>query len=146
MPSSASATTSTLSLHDALPISADRSSTAGAGLGRLSRGVSPSDLNLLIVTLDTTRADRLGTYGWPQSVTPALDRLAQEGVLFEHRSEEHTSELQSLRHLVCRLLRPPPPPPFPYTTLFRSPRIARRPPAPDSAACRAACLRRISTS
>src|SRR5262245_21075635 len=33
------------------------------------------------------------------------------------RSEEHTSELQSLRHLVCR---PPPTPPFPYTTLFRS--------------------------
>src|SRR5262245_63254878 len=37
-------------------------------------------------------------------------------VLFENRSEEHTSELQSLRHLVCRLLlekkkhelRPPP--------------------------------------
>src|SRR5438045_7102555 len=24
--------------------------------------------------------------------------------LFGHRSEEHTSELQSLRHLVCRLL------------------------------------------
>src|SRR5258705_4339882 len=24
--------------------------------------------------------------------------------LFYHRSEEHTSELQSLRHLVCRLL------------------------------------------
>src|SRR5262245_3496989 len=31
------------------------------------------------------------------------------------RSEEHTSELQSLRHLVC-----PAPPSFPYTTLFRS--------------------------
>src|SRR5437899_10089534 len=25
-------------------------------------------------------------------------------ILFHHRSEEHTSELQSLRHLVCRLL------------------------------------------
>src|ERR1035441_10739295 len=25
-------------------------------------------------------------------------------LLFIHRSEEHTSELQSLRHLVCRLL------------------------------------------
>src|ERR1035441_4042914 len=41
------------------------------------------------------------------------------------RSEEHTSELQSLRHLVCRLLferiRPPPTSTlFPYTTLFRS--------------------------
>src|SRR5262245_4584338 len=33
------------------------------------------------------------------------------------RSEEHTSELQSLRHLVCRHPRSPP---FPYTTLFRS--------------------------
>src|ERR1039458_1890668 len=38
------------------------------------------------------------------------------------RSEEHTSELQSLRHLVCRLLlrQPPRPTLFPYTTLFRS--------------------------
>src|SRR5690349_7758854 len=34
------------------------------------------------------------------------------------RSEEHTSELQSRRDLVCRL--PPRPPLFPYTTLFRS--------------------------
>src|SRR5262245_36208163 len=33
------------------------------------------------------------------------------------RSEEHTSELQSLRHLVCR---PPISTLFPYTTLFRS--------------------------
>src|ERR1035441_10764614 len=31
---------------------------------------------------------------------PGLD--AEEGL--QHRSEEHTSELQSLRHLVCRLL------------------------------------------
>src|SRR5690348_2040809 len=38
------------------------------------------------------------------------------------RSEEHTSELQSPVHLVCRLLLPPPPRStlFPYTTLFRS--------------------------
>src|ERR1035441_9078131 len=42
------------------------------------------------------------------------------------RSEEHTSELQSLRHLVCRLLlgettlRPRISTLFPYTTLFRS--------------------------
>src|SRR5437870_4694529 len=38
------------------------------------------------------------------------------------RSEEHTSELQSRGHLVCRLLLPllPPSPLFPYTTLFRS--------------------------
>src|SRR5437899_8120441 len=29
---------------------------------------------------------------------------AEAGILFAQRSEEHTSELQSLRHLVCRLL------------------------------------------
>src|SRR5437762_3230115 len=39
-----------------------------------------------------------------------------------HRSEEHTSELQSPMYLVCRLLllHSPPPTLFPYTTLFRS--------------------------
>jgi choline-sulfatase len=56
----------------------------GAVVGRLPRGVRPQDLNLLVITLDTTRADRLGAYGWPQSPTPTLDRIAQEGVLFEH--------------------------------------------------------------
>src|ERR1035441_6955315 len=40
------------------------------------------------------------------------------------RSEEHTSELQSLRHLVCRLLLPTSTL-FPYTTLFRSRRRRR---------------------
>src|SRR5205814_7882816 len=34
--------------------------------------------------------------------THDLDRLAR-GVTIDGRSEEHTSELQSLRHLVCRL-------------------------------------------
>jgi arylsulfatase A-like enzyme len=38
---------------------------------------------LLLVTLDTTRADRLGAWGRTDSVTPNLDRLAREGVVFE---------------------------------------------------------------
>src|SRR5205814_9661306 len=33
-----------------------------------------------------------------------LDHLDDRGLGGELRSEEHTSELQSLRHLVCRLL------------------------------------------
>src|SRR5207253_2088941 len=45
------------------------------------------------------------------------------------RSEEHTSELQSRGHLVCRLLLeitalPLTSPLFPYTTLFRSRKVA----------------------
>ena len=42
-----------------------------------------NDWNVLVVTLDTTRADALGCYGNRASSTPHLDRLAQEGVLFE---------------------------------------------------------------
>jgi arylsulfatase A-like enzyme/tetratricopeptide (TPR) repeat protein len=39
--------------------------------------------NLLLVTLDTTRADHLGCYGHAEAETPALDALARDGVLFE---------------------------------------------------------------
>lgn len=39
--------------------------------------------NVLLVTLDTIRADHVGCYGAIPSPTPNLDRLAQEGVLFE---------------------------------------------------------------
>ncbi len=39
--------------------------------------------NVLLVTLDTTRADRLGCYGYEFALTPALNRLAQNGVVFD---------------------------------------------------------------
>jgi len=47
------------------------------------QGSPPSDLNLLLITLDTTRADALGCYGGTEARTPNLDRLAAEGVRFE---------------------------------------------------------------
>ena len=59
-------------------------SPSGAVVGRLPRGVRPDALNLLVITLDTTRADRLGAYGWPGGATPQLDRIGTEGTLFEH--------------------------------------------------------------
>jgi arylsulfatase A-like enzyme/Tfp pilus assembly protein PilF len=39
--------------------------------------------NLLLVTLDTVRADHIGAYGDKSAETPALDRLAKEGLQFE---------------------------------------------------------------
>jgi choline-sulfatase len=39
--------------------------------------------DILLVTLDTTRADALGSYGAPGGSTPALDALAASGVRFE---------------------------------------------------------------
>jgi arylsulfatase A-like enzyme len=39
---------------------------------------------VVLVTLDTTRADHLGCYGYPRPTTPFVDSLAQSGVLFEN--------------------------------------------------------------
>jgi arylsulfatase A-like enzyme/Tfp pilus assembly protein PilF len=39
--------------------------------------------NILLITLDTTRADRLGAYGYARARTRHLDRLAGEGVRFD---------------------------------------------------------------
>jgi choline-sulfatase len=38
--------------------------------------------NAILITLDTTRADALGCYGGQPDLTPALDRLAAEGIRF----------------------------------------------------------------
>ena len=38
------------------------------------------DCNVLLITIDTLRADRVGAFGGPASLTPVLDRLASEGL------------------------------------------------------------------
>ncbi len=45
---------------------------------------SPSPRNVLVVLIDTLRADRLGAYGNPRGLSPFLDVLAARGTLFEH--------------------------------------------------------------
>lgn len=44
---------------------------------------SASGFNVLLITLDTTRADRLGCYGYAGAETPVLDALAAGGIRFE---------------------------------------------------------------
>ena len=39
--------------------------------------------NVILLTLDTLRADRLGCYGYARPITPNIDRLAANGVRFE---------------------------------------------------------------
>lgn len=38
--------------------------------------------NVLLLTIDTLRADRVGSYGYPLATTPAIDALAKRGVRF----------------------------------------------------------------
>ena len=44
---------------------------------------SPGRPNVLLVTIDTLRADHVGCYGHSGSATPVLDRLASRGIRFE---------------------------------------------------------------
>ena len=49
-----------------------------------SEVIRSSDLNILLITLDTTRADRIGCYGYEKAKTPNLDSLALSGVKFSN--------------------------------------------------------------
>src|SRR5205823_13039517 len=80
----------TLSLHDALPI---LKSNAGTKTAKLMR----DDDRLL--TVDEVAELLRVKPSW------IYERVrARKGVKLHRRSEEHTSELQSLAYLVCRLL------------------------------------------
>ena len=44
----------------------------------------PANSNVLLITIDTLRADHLGAYGYRRDTSPHLDRLARDGALFVH--------------------------------------------------------------
>ncbi len=44
----------------------------------------PKDFDVLLITIDTTRADHLGMYGYPRATSTNLDVLAKAGTVFEH--------------------------------------------------------------
>lgn len=54
-----------------------------ARIGRLWAGEGVEKPNVILVTLDTTRADHLACYGYAGVSTPNLDAIAGRGVLFE---------------------------------------------------------------
>jgi arylsulfatase A-like enzyme/Tfp pilus assembly protein PilF len=54
---------------------------AGLSLRPLAAAETPRP-NVVLITLDTTRADHLGAWGWPHAHTPHLDALAARGTRF----------------------------------------------------------------
>jgi arylsulfatase A-like enzyme len=55
--------------------------------GRMALGAWPATgPSVLLVSIDTLRADRVGVLGGRRGLTPNLDRLAREGVVFEAAS------------------------------------------------------------
>ena len=57
-----------------------RALAATAAIALLAAGAEGPKPNILLVTVDTCRADRLGCYGYGLARTPAIDALAREGV------------------------------------------------------------------
>src|SRR5439155_3762880 len=86
---------STFSLHDALPISRLLPPTLAVLHQRLIRRASQQI---------EQPGRRLGRFHFAGPVTVHPGVLHAQHVLRRRRSEEHTSELQSRGHLVCRLL------------------------------------------
>jgi len=64
----------------------------------------PQRPNLVLITLDTTRADHLGAYGYAEARTPNLDRFAAEGVLYEHAYATSSWTLPSHASILTGLL------------------------------------------
>lgn len=66
----------------------------------------PRGPNVLLITLDTTRADRLGCYGYKPARTPFLDKLADEGTRFENAMTHVPLTLPSHATMMTGLLPP----------------------------------------
>ncbi len=56
--------------------------TAGGQTAAGSQAATPARPNVVLIVLDTTRADRLGCYGSDSGLTPNIDKLAEQGVRY----------------------------------------------------------------
>ncbi len=76
------------------------------GCGRPPADRSAAGFNLLLVTLDTVRADHVGAWGYRAGETPNLDRLAAEGVRFAEAETPVPLTLPSHATILSGLLPP----------------------------------------
>jgi arylsulfatase A-like enzyme len=76
--------------------------------GLVARGTRPAPArqapNVLFILIDTWRADHTGFLGYERNVSPALDRLAAEGVVFERALAQSSWTKPSVATLLTGLL------------------------------------------
>ncbi len=56
--------------------------------------------NVLLITVDTLRADHLSSYGYKRNTTPNIDQLAREGVLFLNTISQIPETLPSMTSIM----------------------------------------------
>ena len=59
--------------------------------------------NIILIIVDTLRADRLGSYGYSKETTPNIDKIAKQGVQFEQAYVQWASSLPSHSSIMTSL-------------------------------------------
>ena len=80
-----------------LILSACTAFTACTGAPEAARAAQP---NVLLITIETLRADHVGTYGYPRNTTPNLDRIAARGARFDNTVAQAPFTLPSIASLM----------------------------------------------
>jgi arylsulfatase A-like enzyme len=65
---------------------ATQPTAAPAGDAETTTSADSNRLNLILISIDTLRADHLGCYGYDRPTSPVLDRLAADSIVFENVS------------------------------------------------------------
>ncbi|MFO1092285.1 MAG: sulfatase-like hydrolase/transferase [Planctomycetaceae bacterium] len=79
---------------------------AAAVLGAGGGGSTAPRWNVVLITLDTTRADHLGCYGYAAAATPRIDALAASSLRFERAYTAVPITLPSHATMLTGLLPP----------------------------------------
>ena len=74
-----------------LAIAAVGTALAAAGGWRYARASAPVPGPVILISIDTLRADHLPAYGYRDVKTPAIDMLARDGIVFE-RAYTHSTQ------------------------------------------------------
>jgi hypothetical protein len=80
---------------------------AAAGCGRSSRPIRTDTFrgaSVILISIDTLRADRLPVYGYRGGSTPVIDRLARAGIVFDDVYSQCPLTLPSHASLLTGLL------------------------------------------
>ena len=75
--------------------------TISCGSGSLPEARGP---NVLLITIDTLRADHLSAYGYPRPTSPNIDALAERGLVFERALSTSGSTLPAHLSIMTGML------------------------------------------
>ncbi len=64
---------------------------------------TPQKPNILLITIDALRADHLGVYGYDPEISPHIDALARQGVVFDQAIAQSSWTLQSVSSFITSL-------------------------------------------